>query len=748
MKKTIVGLGILLSLTACGEKRSALPSTQSPLALERVVLYRNGIGYFERHGEVGDDTLRIRVRRDQVDDLLKSLTVIDESGRALSVSMPLDPESWASAALSTLEPGRGSLAQVLDGLRGTEVMLHTSVGRLRGRIVMVEKLIEEPDDRRRDEPRRPQLRDYKVTLLEGDRLKTVQLSKVADVTLLDGDLAMQLNRRLDASAGEGMFQQIEVAIRLAGADKHKLKVSYVVAAPMWKPTYRVVLPEQGNGSALLQGWAVVDNTSGEDWTSVDLALTSGEPIAFEYDLHTPRTVGRADLTESGVRKRAIVAMGETTWEEEPEPEPEREEEQRVAAEDYDYEDDAMALDEAGGGGGSGRREMRDRKKRSSAVAQSAPTGALGGMSPAKPAPPADGVALEALRRSTQASARAQQVSGQTRFVLQDEVTVPNGSSTMVAVLNETVDAEQTFLYRPGGAGIGYESNPYRVVRFKNTSGFVLEPGPISIYAGGSFVGEGLSEAVGANTSATVPFAVEPSIIVSSSLRHEGGEMQIVRIVRGVLEVENFSRAETTWTVTGRDKKGYTVLVRQNKSGSAYELKDPPNGTETLPDAYLIPVTVPTGKVEGRLKVVEQTPSRTTLTIWDGRAVGLLDKLMVHTSVTPEIRKTLQPIVDLRREIGKIDTEIAGLQTQKVEANQRLDETRKNLEAIKKDPAATALRKKLSTRMDEFSKQGDELARRIVELQSTRLEKKIELDDMLENVDFRTTPAETKPKPKG
>lgn len=743
MKKTIVGLGILLSLTACGDKRSALPSTQSPLALERVVLYRNGIGYFERHGEVDDNTLRIRVRRDQVDDLLKSLTVIDESGRALSVSMPLDPESWASAALSTLEPGRGSLAQVLDGLRGTQVMLHTSVGRLRGRIVMVEKLIEEPDDRRRDEPRRPQLRDYKVTLLEGDRLKTVQLSKVADVTLLDGDLAMQLNRRLDASAGEGMFQQIEVAIRLAGADKHKLKVSYVVAAPMWKPTYRVVLPEQGDGSALLQGWAVVDNTSGEDWTSVDLALTSGEPIAFEYDLHTPRTVGRADLTESGVRKRAIVAMGETTWEEEPEPE-EMEEEQKLAAGDYDYEDDAIALDEAGAGGGA-RREMRDRKakKRSSAAAQSAPAGTLSGNSPAKPEPAADGVALEALRRSTQASARAQQVSGQTRFVLQDEVTVPNGSSTMVAVLNETVDAEQTFLYRQGGAGIGYESNPYRVVRFKNTSGFVLEPGPISIYAGGSFVGEGLSEAVGANTSATVPFAVEPSIIVSSSLRHEGGEMQIVRIVRGVLEVENFSRAETTWTVNGRDKKGYTVLVRQNKSGSAYELKDPPKGTETLPNAYLIPVTVPKGKVEGRLKVVEQTPSRTTLTIWDGRAVGLLDKLMVHTSVTPEIRKMLQPIVDLRREIGKIDTEIAGLQTQKVEANQRLDETRKNLEAIKKDPAATALRKKLSARMDEFSKQGDELARRIVELQSTRLEKKIELDDMLENVDFRTTPAEKK-----
>lgn len=737
-------LPLVLALSACAERKGALPTTESPLDLERVVLYRNGVGYFERHGEVEGNELRIRVRRDQVDDLLKSLTVIDENGRALSISMPLDPESWASAALSNLGPGRGSLAQVLDGLRGTQVMLHTSVGRLRGRIVMVERSVDEPDPDRRirsDEHDGPSSQDFKVTLLDGDRMKVVRLSKVRDITLLDGDLALQLNRRLDASAGEGMFQQVEVAIRLAGADKHDLRVSYVVAAPMWKPTYRVVLPEDGNGDALLQAWAVVDNTSGEDWTSVGLSLTSGEPIAFQYDLHTPRNVGRVDLTESGVRKRAVVAVGETTWTESDE-------------EDADGDDDEYAeIEEEFANEKSSSRKF----KKKSAPRTRAPMGAAA----SEPAPvmadesgfydgkdldaSKSGVAAAALRRSTQASARAKQVSGQTRFELQDEVTVPNGSSTMVAILNRDVAAEQTFLFRPGGAGMGYESNPYRVVRFKNTTGFVLEPGPISIYAGGSFVGEGLSEAVGSNTSATIPFAVEPSIIVNSTMRHKGGEMQIVRIVRGVLEVQNFSRTETTWTVRGRDKSGYTVLVRQNKAGSNYELKDPPKGTETLPNAYLIPVAVPKGKLDGTMKVVEETPSQTTLTIWDGRAVGLLDKLVVHASLTAQMRKTLQPIVDLRREIGRIDTLISGLQQQKYEADQRLNETRQNLEAIKKDPAATSLRKKLSARMNEFSKQGDAVSRQVVELQSTRLEKKIELEDLLETIDLR---APQPPKTKG
>jgi hypothetical protein len=301
----------------CAHGRSAYPTAQTDLALQRVVLYRNGIGYFERHGEVEGDALAIKVRKDQVDDLLKSLTVIDRStGKAVSVSMPLDPESWASAALSTLAPGRGSLAEVLDGLRGTDVVLRTLEGRIHGRIVMVERIVNEPDPTARamrsgmPTAEGPQ-QDHRVTLLAGDTMQTVRLSKIFGVVLRDGDLALQLNRRLDASAGEGMFQQVEVVVRLAGKRAHDLAVSYVVAAPMWKPTYRVVLPPQGKGKALLQGWAVVDNTSGEDWNDVMLSLTSGEPIAFRYDLHTPRTLERADLTEAGVARRAQVAVGET-----------------------------------------------------------------------------------------------------------------------------------------------------------------------------------------------------------------------------------------------------------------------------------------------------------------------------------------------------------------------------------------------------------------------------------------------------
>jgi len=758
-------LASLVLLPACAH-RSAYGPVDDGLALETVVLYRNGVGYFERRGEVDDDSLTIKVRKDQVNDLLKSLTVVDENGRALSVSMPLDPQTWANAALATLQPGRGSLAQVLDALRGTNITVRTPGRIISGRIVMVEEVFNEPID-----PPNPRAQlvvpypgveshDYKLTLLSGDRMDVVKLSRVKSLTLEDGDLAMQLNRRLDASAGEGMFEQVEVKVRLAtddGAKGHRLLVSYVVPAPMWKPTYRVVLPEGGKGQALLQGWAVVDNISGEDWHQVELSVTSGAPISFQYDLHTPRDVYRTDLTEEGVRKQARVSVGETSYGQEIEEEPAA----AAAAEEMADDDGDYYADEDQA---QSREKSKKRSSRSSVGGLGMSGSGRGGGGSAAPPPPAPkaepapsrrpnnapggGMAGEgeaagpsldydALRRSTQASARAQQVSGLTRIDLPARVTVPDGSSTMVALINEQVEAEETFLYRPGGAGQGYESNPYRVVRFRNTTPYVLEPGPISIYSGGSFVGEGLSETVGAKTSVTIPFAVESSILVERQTEYAGQEMKLTRIVRGVLEVESFSQTKTTWTAkraaAGDAKR---VLIRHPRAGQNYTLAERPDETEDLDGAYLVPLPIPKGKATASLTLVEQTPSTTSLSIFDGRAPELLEELMASAQVDAKTRKRLQTIVDKRREIGKIDTKIDGLRRQQVELDKRANETRQNLEAIKKDPAAGGLRSKLNKRLDEFTKEADQMGRDIVELNSKRLELKIELEDELENFDFR------------
>lgn len=762
MRKTTVAfiIAAALCLPACSSSRVRYPAAESGLDLSRVVLYRNGVGYFERQGSVDGDVLYLKVRKDHVNDLLKSLTVVERAGgRAVSVSMPLDPETWANAALATLAPGRGSLAEVLDALRGTWVQLKTKNGSASGRVLMVEQFIVNPNNAsakaKPSAPERP-VTDHRVTVMDGEKMSVVVLSEVTAITLEDGDLTMAFHRSLDATAGEGMFQQVDVAVRLAGKSSKDVVVSYVAPAPMWKPTYRVVLPENGKGQALLQAWAVVDNTSGEDWRNVRLALTSGAPIAFQYDLHTPREVIRTDLTGADVRKRARVAIGETSYEDAPSPPPaiaaapamDEAPQEALETTTEEYEDDDYD-DSAPTSGISARRAMKSTPMPSMinqqglarsgvgsgggapAAASKAKVEEYGYASAESPA-----VDFQSLQRSTVANTRASTVSGLTRFDINEQVTLPEGSSTMVAIINQPIEAEETFMFQPGGAGAGYETNPYRVVRFRNTTPFVLETGPISIYASGSFVGEGISETVGSGTSATIPFAVEPSVMITSSVDRSGEEMKLLRVVRGTLELESFSRTTTTWNMRSQlDKNNLTVLIRQPKSGHDYTLQPRPKGTEDLANAYLIPFEMPAGKREAQLKVVEQTPSKITISIWSTRALQVLDNFMITGKASAEVKAKLQPIITLRQEIGRIDTQIESLSERRRELDQRAGETRKSLNAIKKDAAAGALRTKLNKRLEEFTTEGDKLGRDIVELQSKRLEKKIELDDLLQSFDL-------------
>jgi hypothetical protein len=717
----VVVLSSLLFAACAATGRSPYSTTDGALALSRVVLYRNGVGYFERAGVVDGDRLTLKVRKDQVNDLLKSLTVIDRSsGKTISVSIPLDPQAWQDAALSMLMPGRGRLAEVLDALRGSHVAVDTDAHRVSGRIVMVERMAP-PVGRKPDAPEQPE--DHMLTLLDGDTFEVVQLSKVRAIRFTEGDLVMQLERHLDATAGEGMFQQVEVVVHFADAGTHDLAVSYVAEAPLWKPTYRLVLAEDGSGKALLQAWAVVSNVSGENWQDVQLSLTSGAPLAFRYDLHTPQDVERPDLTQSSVDKHASVAFGETTFAPPPPaaPSPSLQAQGGAARDKADMQDD---LSESMSEESEMRREAAPApSKKSAARAQRAPM-----------APPA--IDMMALAATQAPKASAKTVAGLTRFDIGERVTLPDGSASMVQLVNQLVPGEQTFLYKPGGSGQGYEYNPYRVIRFQNATDFVLEPGPISIYAGGSFVGEGLSEAIASHDRATIPFAAEPSIIVHSSTDSSGDALKITKIVRGVMEVESFHRITTHWNVQAKPSKaGSRVLVRQPRASEAYKLIDPPKDTETLPDGYFVPVLVAPDQTTAELSVIEQTPSKITLDIWDDKAPELLKQLLATPELDAKARTALEPIVAARQAIGRIDTELVGLEAQQDEIDERANEERQNLLAIQKDPKAAALRKRLSQRLEELTQKGAEIGRKIVELNSQRLERKIDLEDKLRDLDL-------------
>ena len=483
---------------------------------------------------------------------------------------------------------------MLDTLRGSAVTLVTTDGKVHGRIAMVEK-IEDPG--KQGEP--PRI-DHRISLLDGDSMRVVLLSTVRTVRLDDGDLALQFNRTLDASAGEGMFQQVAVLDpprRRMKSHDLLLVHGYVVAAPMWKPTYRVVLPEGGKGKALLQAWAVVDNTSGEEWPTMShLALhVRRADVAFRYDLHTPRTVERPDLTARGVPHQAdAVMVGETT---------------------YDLAPSRRRPATATTAGTGGRdatagacslplERQEDRREEQVEGRQLRCRPRLRERPDERRADDRRGEHAAGhrhrpkLRQSTLAVARPiRTASGQTRFELGEARDGARGHVDDGRDLDERRrrGARRRSCFARAAPAMATSPSPYRVVRFKNSTPFVFEPGPIGIYAGGSFVGEGLSETVGAATSATIPFAVEPGIMVTSVTGDDRDDMHLVKMSRGVLEGEQFARHTTTYTVKAQtNDAGFTVLVRHPKLGGTFTLANRPTGTEDLPDAYMVRLEVAKG----------------------------------------------------------------------------------------------------------------------------------------------------------
>src|SRR6185503_11352748 len=94
MRKTSGTTFGLLSSIAIGFGCATPPPVTAPgLNLRKVVIYRNGVGYFERGGHVETDRVQFQVRKDEIGDFLATLAVLERGGSSVrAASFPLDVE--------------------------------------------------------------------------------------------------------------------------------------------------------------------------------------------------------------------------------------------------------------------------------------------------------------------------------------------------------------------------------------------------------------------------------------------------------------------------------------------------------------------------------------------------------------------------------------------------------------------------------------------------------------------------------
>jgi len=706
---------LALATVGCGTTRTTFVKSETTLG--RVVVYRNGVAYFERYADVQGDSLRLNVPEDKVDDFLKSLTVVDAvTGEPSPISYPSSPPSGNGGGTIDMKVGIGK-----PGAPGTT---------------------------------------------------------------------------------------------------RRLRLSYVTEAPSWKPSYRVVVGK--GGKVDLQGWAIVDNTSGEDWRDVKLGVGASSAMSFRFDLKGLRLVERETLHDNDLFAQA-PPMGGASYGQQAGPGVNH----RVVA---DVTDDILTNAE------------RDEQRRTEAsghagLAANTPAGGSGGGAAARPmgkpgprpmgktasgdpwsgnmAPPADPIQrmAQSLRgtsntivvegyasaadkdknaasldranrlreqlvrngvdpnkvvalgkgeqqgrgggariveapnqqaqtknddgkkeREKSAAAGTDQPAGAqapgssepigtSHFESTTAMSVPRGTSAMVSILRSETDGEVVYLY-DAESPRGNAQYPFKTVRFKNPTDSALESGPVSVFGEGRFVGEGLADPIPAKSVAFVPFALDRQIVVERKDVDRDDIAKIITVQRGVFSTQIQHTKRATFTLYNRLPERATVYLRHTVAAGYKLTKAPERSTETplkgstaehLAGAHLFRVELePNGKTD--VIVEEATPVFRSTDIRTTAGQDLVRAYLSSAVLEGPLKAEIEKLLKLNADMSKIEQQITTAREQMGEYRMRMDELHAQLVTLKAVKTAGPLMAHLEKKLQEVSEKLSKATVDVVSLQ--------------------------------
>ena len=264
---------------------AAVTDEVNKLPIRRVILYSNGVAYIERRGFVnGNAEVNLAFKQSQVDDVLKSMVVLDlGQGKIGAVSYnssaPISSRmSEIPFSVNAVSGDGGGISSVLAQLQGAKVAVTSTKGNAIGSILTVER-------KQIKTEKETQMTSVLVIASESGEISSFDLADVRSVKMLDDGTRKDINEFANATASARRLDAKTITITSQGTGQREMVVSYIIAAPIWKTTYRVVLDQAGK--PFFQGWAIVDNVSDEDWKNVQLSLVSGSPISFIQQLQKP-----------------------------------------------------------------------------------------------------------------------------------------------------------------------------------------------------------------------------------------------------------------------------------------------------------------------------------------------------------------------------------------------------------------------------------------------------------------------------
>jgi len=655
------------------------PGDSSRLPVKRVVLYKNGVGYFEHSARVhGDQELGIDFTTAQLNDVLKSLTVVDlGNGRISGVRYnSIAPLGERLKALRLPFGEQVSRVDFLAALRGARVEVRSNGETAVGRLLSVDQ-----EDRATDSGTTYKVTSFSV-LTDLGEMKNFELGSTVSVRLVDQDLNEEVGRYLNLVGSSRARDLRRMTITSTGSGERDIFVSYISEVPVWKSTYRIILPEHGGEKPVLQGWAIVDNTIGEDWKDVQLSLIAGAPQSFIQDISQPLYARRpvVPLPESAMltpqTHEATVDDKEENKDEissnTPAPPPATPQEQ--AAQVFMFK---AGIANTGRSLGTG-------------------SGAGMGAAPAKP------VRIDAeLAAKQNPEAEAAKIGDYFEYNLKERITIGKNQSALVPILQSALEAEKVTLWSSGPGG--QSQVPLRAVWLKNTSGQILDSGTFNIIDNGTFAGEGVLDSVHPDERRLLSYAADTAVHVKREDEYSDKPYSRVKVAKGLMILTRERRQKAKFDIRNADQSARVVVVEIPVQAGWSFTKDTPKPEESTVSFHRFRVPVEGGKTsELTIQSVYPELTQYALTDLDSNLVMALGQ---QRRVTPALQQVFDRILAEKRRVSDLDqqTRERRQEADRISADQ--SRIRENMKALKGSAEERALVQRYT---GELNKQEDRL----------------------------------------
>lgn len=660
------------------------------LPVKQIVLYKHGIGYFERQGAVPEgQEAHLSFKNADMNDILKSLIVTDNSGRHVT-GIRYDSNETLDQRLERFPFKIGNqelVSTFLDRLKGASVELKSGEHTARG-VIMSARAVETGGDTEKHT-----VREQLTLLLDSGEVATDDLGALGSFRLLDSPLQEQLKQYLQALAQSTSQDKRNVYIDSTGHGDRNLRVSYIAPVAIWKSSYRLSLDAP---NSVLEGWAIVDNTTDEDWNGVQLSVVSGRPISFISRLDTPR-------------------YGQRPFAELPE--------------------DRAAGPEVYGG--------------TVTLGQTAEVvgGVLGGVPAAAPPPPAfapkqfmanrqssinvDAAAPKLQEYSMIEPSSVQGATGSAlgelfEYSFAGPVTIRKNQSAMLPFLQDKIAARKLLVYTERDG-----EHPVNAAEITNNTAKTLDGGPLTVFESGAYAGEALVETFKAGDKRLIGYAVDYGTRITTAFDTGQRDIREVHATHGVLTLHYGEHQTKTYTIRNVDAKPKTLLVQQDKVEDYLVLS--PQPVERTANAYRFEVKLPSNGSQ-TLKVEQERVYVDTTVVTDATPDVLLT-IVQNKQLSENGRKQLQSIIALKSQLAELNRNLEAVRVHITDVTADQTRLRQNIDSLNRVTGQEDQVRKYSSRLSDNEAQLAQLRDQQRDLNTRRASVESEIRNAIDRLEF-------------